>query len=181
MSAHYFIGIKSPTTLEHIMDSYKAKYQLTEVYKVIPHPEDLHVTLLFIGAMSEQSLPSLIESLRMIADKTPVFNMQIDGLSFFGSPSGPRVVYLSIEENKALSALQKEIDETIAAQFNRPVSDRFTPHITIAKKRKTTKKLFIQKEKWEPIEVPVSSFALFTIHPHKSPKYEAVENFLMKQ
>ena len=59
-------------------------------------------------------------------------------------------VYLSLEENKVLLALQKEIDDNVAAQFNRPVSDRFTPHITIAKKRKTTEKLFIQKEKFEP-------------------------------
>jgi RNA 2',3'-cyclic 3'-phosphodiesterase len=181
MSGHYFIGIKSPTTLEHIMDSYKTKYQLTEAYKVIPHPEDLHVTLLFIGAMSEKSLPSLIEKLQMIANKTPVFNMHIDGLSYFGSPSGPRVVYLSIEENKVLSTLQKEIDESIAVQLNRSVSDRFTPHITIAKKRKTKEGLFIEKEKFEQIVAPVTSFALFTIHPNKSPKYEAVETFIMKQ
>ena len=92
MSAHYFIRIKSPTTLEHVLDSYKAKYQLTlEAYEVIPHPDDLHMTLLFIGAMTEKSLPSLVESLQMIADKTPAFTMQIDGLSYFGSPSGPRV------------------------------------------------------------------------------------------
>ena len=177
MSAHYFIGIKSPATFENLIDTYKSKYQLTEAYKVIPHPDDLHVTLHFIGAMSEQSLPLLTKNLRMIAGKTPPFNIDVDGLSYFGSPSGPRVVYLSIEESDTLSTLHKHIDETVAAQFNQPISDRFTPHITIAKKRKTTEKLFIQKEQWKPIGVPVSSFALFTIHPDKSPKYEAIETF----
>ncbi|WP_172370089.1 RNA 2',3'-cyclic phosphodiesterase [Sporosarcina jiandibaonis] len=180
MAAHYFIGIKSPTNLEHIMGAYKTKYNLTDEYKVIPHPEDLHVTLVFLGAMSEQLLHPLIENLRIIAEKTPAFPMHVDGLSYFGSPSGPRVVYLSIEENKVLSVLQKEIDETVAAQLNTPVSDRFTPHITIAKKRMSKKKLFIQKEKFESIEIPVVSFALFKINPDKSPKYEAVETFLVK-
>ncbi|WP_210469852.1 RNA 2',3'-cyclic phosphodiesterase [Sporosarcina sp. 6E9] len=181
MSGHYFIGIKSPTNLEHIMDAYRTKYRLDDAYKVIPHPDDLHVTLSFIGAMNKKSLPSLIESLRMITNKTPVFNMHIDGLSYFGSPSGPRVVYLSIKENKVLTTLQKEIEETVATQLDRPASDRFIPHITIAKKRKTKDGLFIPKEKLESIKLPVSSFALFTIHPRKSPKYEAVETFLMIQ
>ena len=54
MSAHYFIGIKCPATFENLIDTYKAKYQLTEAYKIIPHPDDLHVTLHFIGAMTEQ-------------------------------------------------------------------------------------------------------------------------------
>ena len=180
MSAHYFIGIKSQANFENLIDSYKAKYHLTEAYKVIPHPDDLHVTLHFIGAMSEQSLPALTKNLQMIAEKTPAFTIDVDGLSYFGSSSGPRVVYLSIKESDALSILQKQIDETVAVQFNQPISNRFTPHITIAKKRKTTEKLFIQKEKWKPIEVPVSSFALFTIHPEKSPKYEAIEVFKLR-
>ena len=177
MSAHYFIGIKSPINFDNLIDTYKAKYQLTERYKVIPHPDDLHMTLHFIGAMSEQSLPALTINLQMIAEKTPAFTMDVDGLSYFGSSSGPRVVYLSIKESDKLSTLEKQINETIATQFNKPISDRFTPHITIAKKRKTTEKLFIQKEKWKPIEVLVSSFALFKIHPEKSPKYETIETF----
>ncbi len=30
MSAHYFIGIKSPVNFDNLIDTYKAKYQLTE-------------------------------------------------------------------------------------------------------------------------------------------------------
>lgn len=179
MFRHYFIGIKIPPTFEDLVDTYKAKYHLTEAYKVIPHPEDLHVTLLYIGAMSEQSLPLLTKKLRIISERNTPFHIRIDGLSYFGSPSGPRVIYLSIEESEVLSTLQKDIDETVAAQLNRFVSDRFTPHITIAKKRKTTDKIFIQKENWIPIEVPVSSFVLYTIHPEKYPKYEAFETFTL--
>ena len=179
MSKHYFIGIKSPPTFATLVDTYQTKYNLTEAYKVIPHPDDLHVTLLFIGAMSEQSLPTLTTRLRMIAERNPPFHISMDGLSYFGSPAGPRVVYLSFEESKVLSALQKDIDVTVADLLDRPVSDRFTPHITIAKKRKTKDKLFIQKETLIPIEVQVSSFVLFTIHPEKSPKYEVIETFTL--
>lgn len=144
---------------------------------MIPHPDDLHVTLLFIGAMSEQLLPMLTENLRSIAKRNPAFNMHFDGLSYFGSPSGPRVVYFSVKESPVLTALQNEIDKTVAAQLDRSVSDRFTPHMTIAKKRKATDPLHISKEQWKPIEMHVTSFSLFRIHPEMTPKYEAVETF----
>ena len=177
MTAHYFIGIQFPTLIEEIADTYTIKYNLADEYKVIPHPQDLHLTLLFMGAMREQELPLLTGNLQQIATKTPSFSMEMDGLSYFGSPKGPRVVYLSLQESKVLAVLQKEIYESVATLLDRLPTERFTPHITIAKKRKRTEPLFIQKEQWEPIKLPVTSFSLFTIHPQKSPKYEAVETF----
>ena len=177
MASHYFIGIKGPSDFESLVNAYKDKYQLTETYKVITHPDDLHVTLLFIGAMSDQSLPFLTESLRLITKSNPAFNIYFDGLSYFGSPSSPRVVYFSVKESPVLTALQKEIDKTVSAQLDRSVSDRFTPHMTIAKKRKATDPLHISKEQWNPIEMPITSFSLFKIHPEMTPKYEAIVTF----
>ncbi|MCG7335727.1 RNA 2',3'-cyclic phosphodiesterase [Sporosarcina sp. ACRSM] len=179
MPSHYFIGIKGPADFESLINAYKEKYSLPETYKTIPHPDDLHVTLVFIGAIPESSLPLLTENLQAIAEKIPAFQMHIDGLSYFGSPAGPRVVYFSVDASEAIRTLQKEVDKTVATLLNRSISDRFTPHMTIAKKRKTTKPLYIQKEEWKPIEVPVHSFSLFTIHPEKSPKYEAVKTFTL--
>ena len=63
MQQHYFIGIKIPSTFEDQIEEFKNKYELDTAYKVIPHVEDLHVTLLYLGAMEEQHLPTIkIES-----------------------------------------------------------------------------------------------------------------------
>jgi RNA 2',3'-cyclic 3'-phosphodiesterase len=177
MHQHYFIGIKIPSTFENQVETFKEKYQLETTYKVIPHIEDLHVTLLYLGAVADDFLPLLKAKLSEISTRHSAFSMQVDGLSYFGSSSGPRVVYLSVEKSVALSALQSEIEITVAKQLNRPISERFIPHITIAKKRRTTNPLFIQRETYQPIEVPVQSFSLFTVHPDRSPKYDAIETF----
>ena len=58
--------------------------------------------------------------------------------------------------------------------------NRFTPHITIAKKRKINGEFPIQKETSTPIQFHVDRFSLFRIHPSKSPKYEAIETFQYK-
>lgn len=177
MQQHYFIGVKIPVHFGDLVAKYKEKYRFHKFYKVIPHIEDLHVTLLYLGAVSNDNLSSLTLKLREIADGYSQFPMNVDGLSYFGSSSGPRVIYLSIRESAELKSLQNEIASSVSKQIGLPVSDRFIPHITIAKKRKNTDKLFIEKETYDPIEVLVDGFSLFTIHPKKSPKYEAIKTF----
>lgn len=181
MLQHYFIGIKIPSGFEDQIEDFKKKYELNTTYKVIPHVEDLHVTLFYLGAVKEQHLPLILNSLSEIAIDHSSFSLHIDGLSYFGPSSGPRVVYLSVSESMELLPLQREIEITVATQLNMPILDRFTPHVTIAKKRKTMDKLLIQKEKFEPIEVPVYSFSLFTVHPKMSPKYEAIQTFQLQR
>lgn len=181
MQKHYFIGIKIPSTFGNQVKEFQEKYELDTAFKVIPHTEDLHVTLFYLGSVAEQHLPTLKSKLSVIAAVNPQFSIYVDGLSYFGSSFSPRVVYLSIGKSLHLSALQKEVEITIAKQLEMPISDRFTPHVTIAKKRKTMVKLSIQEENFEPIEVPVHSFSLFTIHPEKTPKYEAIETFQHQQ
>lgn len=177
MQQHYFIGINIPPTFKDPIEMFKRKYQLETAYKVLPHAEDLHVTLLYLGAVSDELLPSLKADLSEIATRHSTFPMHVDGLSYFGASTGPRVVYLSVEESVALSTLQREIEHNFAQQLKRPISERFIPHVTIAKKRKTADDLVIQKEKFQPIEVPVQSFELFAVHPVSSPKYEVVGRF----
>ncbi|MCG7344589.1 RNA 2',3'-cyclic phosphodiesterase [Sporosarcina sp. ACRSL] len=178
---HYFIGIKAPDSVEGLVMQYREKYGLSNAYKVIPHMEDLHITLLFIGALSEQKVEPLQETLSSLAEKHREFLLNVDGLSFFGSPKGPRVVYLSVQPSKELDALQKAVAAIGVNQLKMEPDHRFTPHITIAKKRKIDGELHIQKETSTPIQFHVDRFSLFRIHPSKTPKYEAVESFSLQK
>ena len=181
MQQHYFIGITIPPTFKNLVDMFKKKYQLEKTYKVIPHLEDLHVKLLYLGAVSDELLPSLKVELSEIATHHQAFSMHVDGQSYFGTATAPRVVYLSVAESKTLSSLQKEIEHTIAKQLDRPISEHFIPHVTIAKKRKSANDDGIQMEKVLPIEMSVQSFSLFTVHPDQSPKYKALETFTLSK
>lgn len=180
MQHHYFIGIKAPALTEQLATQYREKYGLSDVYKVIPHMDDLHITLLFIGALPEKNVGPLQKRLAALADNHSEFRLAVDGLSFFGSPKGPRVVYLSVQQSDELDALQKEIASIGIDKLGMEPDNRFTPHITIAKKRKISNELPIQKETCTPLPFHVSGFSLFRIHPSKTPKYEAVETFSLQ-
>lgn len=177
---HYFIGIKAPASIEELVKMYIEKYDLAKTYKVIPHLDDLHITLLFIGELPDNKIAPLQESLASLSNKHNNFVLTVDGLSFFGSPKGPRVVYLSVQQSNELDVLQQAVAEIGADQLGVELDNRFTPHITIAKKRKINGEFPIQKEKATPLLFHVDEFSLFRIHPSKTPKYEAVQTFSLK-
>ncbi|WP_252502493.1 RNA 2',3'-cyclic phosphodiesterase [Sporosarcina sp. Marseille-Q4943] len=180
MHHHYFIGIKAPASVDELVKLYTGKYSLSNAYKVIPHLDDLHITLLFIGSLPEEKVLSLQESLAVLADKHSGFPLNINGLSYFGSPKGPRVVYLSVQQSNELDALQQSVAVVGADQLGIEPDNRFTPHITIAKKRKINGEYPIQNESCTPIPFHVDGFSLFRIHPSKTPKYEAAQTFSLK-
>lgn len=174
---HYFIGIKVPTLFETYVEEIRNKYRLREAYKAIPHIEDLHITLIYIGPLEENKVTIIEEKLSIIAALHSKFTLSVDGVSFFGSNSTPRVIYLSVENHPELSRLQRDVANSIEEVMNQPLDNRFTPHITIAKKWKGVDDFSFKKEKREPMEVPVDSFSLFAIHPKEKPMYDAVRSF----
>lgn len=179
MSAHYFIGIKAPAAIRPIAASFQHQYHLSDTYKVLPHEEDLHMTLLFIGALSDSHIAPLKEILSSLTVHHKKFQLEINHLAYFGSPKGPRVVYLGTDDSAPLSSLQQAIYSQCQNITGRTDANRFTPHITIAKKLKTAAGKPIVREAFTAVPFQVDGFSLFTIHPDQSPKYEEIGYFAL--
>ncbi|MBY0223811.1 RNA 2',3'-cyclic phosphodiesterase [Sporosarcina aquimarina] len=181
MAQHYFIGISIATPISKIAEHFRSKYQLAERYKVIPHADDLHITMRYIGELGEATKSLLEPSLQEIAEANTSFTTSVTGLSFFGSPYGPRVVYLSVEAVGALEHLQRQIARRTENILELEKDNRFVPHITIAKKRKTADKIQLSKETITPVQIDIEGFTLFRIHPNVRPSYESVAYFPFKK
>lgn len=177
MDKHYFIGIPMPEEIREIAIAQQEEYGLRQFYKAIPHPADLHITLLFIGGFPQEKLASMREILKRISGNHQSFPVQIDGVSSFGSTRSPRVIYLSVEESDPLSRLNRDIVEKAGILIDSPKKDRFVPHVTIAKKWKGVDGFDFQKKSITPIQIDITSFSLFEINPSRSPKYVPVETY----
>lgn len=175
---HYFAAIPIPFELvkEKITDS-SHRFELTAHYKIIPHPDDLHITLLFFGALTPSQLELVQQEMGEAATKTYEFPLSINGVSFFGNPSGPRVVYLSVQENPQLTELYHLLGDRLESILQKPAPAAYTPHITIAKKRKDAVPVPIQQKHFEPLTMKVSEMVLYSIDPSSSPKYSPVNSF----
>jgi 2'-5' RNA ligase len=101
-------------------------------------PENLHVTLKFIGTVPNDKLEAIIDALRHVrADK--FINLKFSGMG--GSTVG--VYWASIEPDPALEKLAADIDHCLAPIGIAKENRAFHPHVTIArfKDRKILKKL----------------------------------------
>src|SRR5699024_3395911 len=137
MNQHYFIAINAPLYLETPAALFEAHYQLRKYYKVLPIADDYHITMLYVGEIPPEKMTGTINLLEQIAKNHQNFHLVVDGLNYFGSDDGPRVVYLQVRPTEQLMEIQKEIHEQVCRFLEKPLPNRFVPHITIAKKRKT--------------------------------------------
>lgn len=181
MAQHYFIGISIAPIVIDTVEHFRTLYQLKEKYKVIPATEDLHMTMRYIGELENDKKKSLEYALQKIASEHCCFTTSVTGLSYFGSPTGPRVVYLSVKPVSALCDLQRRIARRTEKILELERVKRFVPHITIAKKRKVLDKMSIAKEEISPLTLDIKGFTLFAIHPEERPSYEPIAYFPLKK
>jgi len=95
-------------------------------------PENLHVTLKFIGHFPGERVDDVARALEKIASR-PQIALEIRGIGLFPNDRRPAVVWAGVQAPPELAALAAQIDEALApcgiARDTRP----FLPHLTLAR------------------------------------------------
>ena len=95
-------------------------------------PENLHVTLKFLGETPESKLENIVGSLNAVPADLPI-TLNFRGLGFFPNGKRPRVFWAGMETSPNLAPLSAEIDTRLKKQ-GIPVETReFAPHLTLAR------------------------------------------------
>jgi 2'-5' RNA ligase len=95
-------------------------------------PENLHVTLKFIGNVDAGKLDAIRGALAEVRSESGV-ELRFRGLGFFPNDKRPRVFWAGIEASPNLVALANEIDARME-KLNVPRETReFAPHLTLAR------------------------------------------------
>lgn len=173
---HYFIGIKIPLEIAGKLDKERHLWNLQSHKRQTP-PEDMHMTLLFIGEDVYGDIDQVEKLLSSI--KQSPFIVTVDGIKTFGNPSTPRIIYASLEHSEELEALQRQVLESLERLQIQFDPKAFVPHITLASKwaggTPGEPQLSINKMPFE-----VTEFSLFQIAPKGNPRYQKVANYLLR-
>jgi 2'-5' RNA ligase len=95
-------------------------------------PENLHVTLKFIGEAPETKLAAICSALASARSDQPVA-LDFRGLGFFPDEKHPRVFWTGIESSPNLKTLAADIEKA-AERLGVPREQRpFSPHLTLAR------------------------------------------------
>ena len=95
-------------------------------------PENLHVTLKFIGEVAEGKLAGIRSGLAGVGSEQPA-KLDFRGLGFFPNEKHPRVFWAGIKASPNLNILAADIDKA-TEKLGIPVEKRpFSPHVTLAR------------------------------------------------
>lgn len=99
-------------------------------------PENLHLTLKFLGETAAEKVPALTDGLRQIAAEAQPFSISMEGLGAFPRNERPRVLWVGIKEGRQpLEELAAGV-EGACSRLGFPSEERpFSAHLTIGRVR----------------------------------------------
>lgn len=100
-----------------------------------PHPDDIHLTLVFLGPVTPEQTAIIQAGMEDVAGATPPLAIRLGKGGVFGPAHAPRILWMGLEPSAALDRLQAAL-AAVAAKAGIPLENRpFSPHITLARFR----------------------------------------------
>jgi 2'-5' RNA ligase len=95
--------------------------------------ENIHLTLKFLGDVSESNLEVLKDVLQTVVSGHQTFEISVGGLGAFPKAKRPRVIWIGVEAPQDLSAVQHGIEAETTRLGYAPEKRPFSPHLTLAR------------------------------------------------
>ena len=137
-------------------------------------PDQLHVTLKFLGEVEDDRLPRVQQTVADAAQQVAPFVLRLNALGAFPSPRSPRVLWCGMDDPAGGCARWVSIADPLFESLGFEREQRaFTPHVTLARSRsprgaRLLRGALERLKPPEPIEMPVTHMTLFEsrLSPH---------------
>ena len=97
-------------------------------------PDQLHLTLKFVGDIDNRSLPEVCNQMRAACAGVDAFSASLKGLGAFPKQKPPRVLWVGFEEGVEQLKLINQRLETLLAGVGVPSEGRsYAPHLTLGR------------------------------------------------
>jgi 2'-5' RNA ligase len=174
-----FIAVEFP--LRFIPEIEKIGYILNTPGIKLVEPNQVHITLKFLGDINESDVEHIVSALSQV--KCRQFEARIKGVGVFPKPAYIKVIWLGAEGNFDL--LHNEV-ERVLSPFKFGKDHQFSPHATLARVKQLRDKasLLENLKKLEHIDIGTMkvgsiSFKKSTLRP-QGPIYETLGEIKLK-
>ena len=142
-------------------------------------PENMHITVKFLGDVHQDDLPYLKEELDEVAAQSASLNLNLGANGCFPGDRTPRVLWTGLDGDlRRMASLASRLEGAMV-RCGFPEDNRtFNPHVTVGRVRSGTQKRILAAigERWiearpnaqntAKIRVPVNSITLVRSHLH---------------
>ena len=99
-------------------------------------PENMHLTLKFLGDVASDSIPQIVEAMSRAAKSHSTFKLEVAGTGAFPNWQRPQVVWVGVGgELDRLNSLQKGLESALSPMGFPTESRTFSAHLTLGRLR----------------------------------------------
>ena len=130
-----FIAVEIPSSIQKTIRESTISLRETlgnDLVRWVP-PQNVHLTLKFLGDVSPSNLDMIKQMLTAEAAQHACFEMCVEGIGSFPNSRRPRVIWVGLQAPAALDSLQRGI-QSASARLGYATEERgFSPHLTIGR------------------------------------------------
>jgi 2'-5' RNA ligase len=125
----------SPALLERVLEVRERLGEAAARLRWVA-PENLHLTLRFLGALADAQVARVVEAAREAAAAASPFEITLAGMGAFPSGRAPRAVWVGVADGAdRLVALAASLEAALRRRRLPPADRPFRPHLTVARVR----------------------------------------------
>jgi len=186
-----FIAIDLPQNIKDGLQRIQDKLKASEADVKWVSPENIHLTLKFLGEIDDAKLAKINEIMLKVCSGKEQFQLSIRSLGVFPKINFPRVIWVGIDKgDKETNEIAQDLEERIASLGIPKEKRAFSSHITIGRVRSMLNRQRLAEELERPENAPqgkdfpdfmVTKITLFksSLSP-KGPVYEALKEASLK-
>jgi len=183
MKHRIFIAINFPEEIKRELEKFQSRWPELPIRWV--KPENLHITLAFLGYLTDEELVEILRITKEVTSRHQPFSINLTKICY-GPPkkTPPRMIWVEGEKSKDLANLQLDLEKflTSSRKIKFETEERsFTSHITLGRLRQWEFRQ-IEPEERPNVETDISlSFEVSSIEVMESflkrtgPEYEILE------
>lgn len=169
-----FIAINLPENIKRSLAPFQKRWP--EIPVRWTRPENLHITLEFLGYVKDEELVEILKNTQEIALRHSVFDINLNKICYGPPNKPPRMIWAVGEESKELSSLKKDLGD----------DQKFVPHITLGRLRKWEWQRLDSEDRPEineniDLQFTVNSIELMeSVLRRGGPEYKELSSFNLK-
>jgi 2'-5' RNA ligase len=128
-----FIAIKIPAdnSIQTFYQHLRKEFEASGINWV--KPENMHLTLVFLGEISDKQIEAAMGVLNETKLKYAPFHCELKGFGSFGPIQNPSVLWIGINSSPVLNEIKQDLDAGLKITGYKQEGRAFHPHLTLGR------------------------------------------------
>lgn len=129
-----FFALELPNEIKTALEAMQSELRQTRAAVGWTKPENLHLTLRFLGEVETARLPALKQTCAQAAQQTAPLTLTLNGIGFFPSDRKPKVLWAGLADAaNALPALHQALETRLTSREFAGEDKPFRAHLTLGR------------------------------------------------